>query len=102
MSTLTTGTDRGSPPYGNTLNKVSVASSFAAEAKPAIASADLVVVDGLHEPIGLVGRFDKGKMYIAELGLELGGCIWEIELGSGEKRPLVTKTGRLTGIALAS
>lgn len=55
------------------------------------------MVDRLHEPIGLVGDFDKGKMYVAELD----GCIWEIGLEKGgQKKKLLSEGGYFTGIAL--
>jgi myo-inositol-hexaphosphate 3-phosphohydrolase len=54
-------------------------------------------VSHLHEPIGLVGDFEKGKMYVAELD----GSIWEIglEKGGGKKK-LLNEGGYFTGIAL--
>jgi len=54
-------------------------------------------VDHLHEPIGLVGDWEKGVMYVAELD----GGIWEVELKEGGgKRKLLNEGGYFTGIAL--
>jgi myo-inositol-hexaphosphate 3-phosphohydrolase len=54
-------------------------------------------VDHLHEPIGLVGDWEMGIMYIAELD----GGIWEVELKEGGgKRKLLNEGGYFTGIAL--
>ena len=91
------GTDRGDPPFGNTLNKIPVSSPFDVNAEPGESSADQVIVDHLHEPIGLVGDWEKGVMYVAELD----GGIWEVELREGGgKRKLLNEGGYFTGIAL--
>jgi hypothetical protein len=91
------GTDRGDPPFGNTLNKISVSSRFDANSEPGKSSADQVIVNHLHEPIGLVGDWEKGVMYVAELD----GGIWEVELKEGGgKRKLLNEGGYFTGIAL--
>jgi myo-inositol-hexaphosphate 3-phosphohydrolase len=76
---------------------MSVSSPFDAEAEPGKVSADQVIVDHLHEPIGLVGDWEKGVMYVAELD----GGIWEVQLKEGGgKRILLNEGGYFTGIAL--
>jgi hypothetical protein len=74
-----------------------VSSPFDSIARPETASSNQIIADRLHEPIGLVGDWDKGMMYVAELD----GCIWEIglEKGSGKKEVL-REGGYFTGIAL--
>lgn len=76
---------------------MSVNTPFDHNAEPGESSAEQVIVNHLHEPIGLVGDFKKGKMYVAELD----GSIWEIglEKGAGKKK-LLNEGGYFTGIAL--
>lgn len=89
-------TDRGDPPYGNTLNKASVARPFSAEANSAGPSADLMLAERFHETIGLALDTEKRLAYVSDLL----GSIWAVDLDTGDKRALIRDRGNYSGITL--
>ena len=88
-------TDRGDPPYGNTVNR--------APMDPA--SAPLAGTDGmpeilvthLMEGIGIALDFDHERMFLTDLG----GSVYTASLNGANPTPLLFAQGNLTGIAYA-
>ena len=81
-------TDRGDPPRGNTVNRVSI------DAKP---KAPEIVLTHLMEGIGIALDVAGNRMFVTDFG----GSLYSAKLdGSGERNPLFAQ-GNLTGIAYA-
>ncbi|UZJ53723.1 hypothetical protein CBS101457_003043 [Exobasidium rhododendri] len=89
-------TDRGDPPFGNSLNKADVSSKHNTESEPRGPSADLTMSDHFHETIGLALDIEKGVAYVSDLL----GSIWSCDLKTGDKKAIVRDRGNYTGIAL--
>ena len=83
-------TDRGDPPRGNTVNRVSV------DAKPMQARPDIVVTH-LMEGIGIALDVGGDRMFLSDLG----GSIYSAKLDGSAKRALLQAQGNLTGVAYA-
>lgn len=81
-------TDRGDPPRGNTVNRVSLDADFK---KPDI------LLTHLMEGIGIALDFKGNRMFITDLA----GTIYSAKLDGTEKKPLLVAQGNLTGIAYA-
>ena len=81
-------TDRGDPPRGNTVNRVSI------DAKPQVAE---ILVSHLVEGIGIALDVPGDQMFVTDLA----GSIYSARLdGSGELNLLFAR-GNLTGVAYA-
>lgn len=91
-----TGTDRGDPPFGNSLNKADVSSAHSTESKPKGPSAELLVAERFHETIGLALDIEKNVAYVSDLL----GSIWLVDLRSGEKTALIRDKGNFSGLIL--
>jgi hypothetical protein len=91
-----TGTDRGDPPLGNSLNAASVSTPLDPKAAPKGPSADLTIATRFHETIGLALDHEKRLAYVSDLG----GSLWVVNLETKDKRALVRDRGNYTGIAL--
>ena len=80
-------TDRGAPPYGNSLNR--------ARLTPEGLLDPLVICVGFAEAIGLAVDVAANVAFVADLA----GQIWHIDLETG-KSEVIFKLGIITGIAL--
>jgi hypothetical protein len=81
-------TDRGDPPRGNTVNRISI------EVKP---SGPEIVLTHLMEGIGIALDVPGDRMFMTDLA----GSIYSARLDGSEKRILAQGQGNLTGIAYA-
>jgi len=84
-------TDRGNPPRGNTVNRVSIDATFRQ-----CVEAETVVTD-LMEGIGIALDVQHDRMFVTDFG----GSIYSARLNGSEKRMLLFAQGNLTGIAYA-
>ncbi|CAG8929650.1 unnamed protein product [Penicillium salamii] len=85
-------TDRGELPFGNSLNKISVA-SLSSFSKPT--SQYHIVCRNFHDPIGLVLDTSRSSMYVTDLG----GTLYQCDLITGDKTVLfVDENCAFTGI----
>ncbi|WP_266180365.1 hypothetical protein [Dyella humicola] len=80
-------TDRGAPPYGNSLNRATLSPHGLIEPQ--------VICTGFAEAIGLAVDATAHVAYVADLA----GQIWCVDLGTGRSE-VMFKRGRITGIAL--
>ncbi|KAJ7730970.1 hypothetical protein DFH07DRAFT_755920 [Mycena maculata] len=87
-------TDRGEPPFGNSLNRADVSEPLRPTSPPRGPSRDLVIAEHFHEPIGLTIDHVKGKVYVADLF----GSVWVTELDGTHKTALLSNSGNFTGI----
>lgn len=89
-------TDRGAEPRGNTVSRVDL-NVFAGQGiegvKPDAVSEE-ILVEHLHEAIGLALDLDGGKMYFTDLG----GSVYQAALDGSGKREVAKGVGDLTGI----
>ncbi|KAK8087498.1 hypothetical protein PG994_002472 [Apiospora phragmitis] len=88
-------TDRGDPPRGNTLNRISLGELAAATAEKPVKSD--ILARRLHEAIGLSVDHKNTKAYVTDLA----GGVYSIDLETKEKTVLFPELGDLTGVALA-
>jgi sugar lactone lactonase YvrE len=79
-------TDRGDPPRGNTVSRVSLDADFK---KPEI------LLTHLMEGIGIALDLKGNRMFVTDLA----GNIFSAKLDGTEKKPLLVAQGNLTGIA---
>jgi Low-density lipoprotein receptor repeat class B len=84
-------TDRGDPPRGNTVNRVSIDAEFSKHPTPDI------LLTHLMEGIGIALDFKGNRMFLTDLA----GTIYSAKLDGTEKKPLLVAQGNLTGIAYA-
>jgi DNA-binding beta-propeller fold protein YncE len=84
-------TDRGNPPRGNTVNRVSI------DAKPKQNLEPEIVLSDLMEGIGIALDVPGDRMFVTDFG----GSIYSATLNGSEKRMLLYAQGNLTGIAYA-
>jgi hypothetical protein len=83
-------TDRGDPPRGNTVNRISI------DAKPRQAAPEIVITH-LMEGIGIALDVPHDRMFVTDLA----GSVYSARLDGSEERPLLAAQGNLTGIAIA-
>src|SRR6266849_2547851 len=81
-------TDRGDPPSGNTVNRVSI------DAKP---QAPEIVLTHLMEGIGIALDVAGDRMFVTDLG----GSIYASQLDGSEHRNILFAQGNLSGVAYA-
>jgi hypothetical protein len=84
-------TDRGDPPYGNTVNRASM------EATPGDGTKPEILFSHLMEGIGLALDLKGGRMFITDFG----GSVYSASLDGSNKKTLLVAEGNLTGIAYA-
>lgn len=89
-------TDRGDPPFGNTLNRADVSTALDASRTPQHGEAKLVIAERFHEAIGLTLDAENKKIYVADLL----GTIWRTDFDGKNKVAIVRDEGNFTGIAL--
>ncbi|KAF7295212.1 3-hydroxyacyl-CoA dehydrogenase [Mycena indigotica] len=87
-------TDRGDPPFGNSLNRADVSAPFDQSRPPRGPSADLVIAERFHETIGLTIDDIGKKVYISDLL----GSLWVTELDGSNKTAILTDAGNFSGI----
>lgn len=85
-------TDRGDPPFGNTVNVASV-TELTADGR----LQRQILVRKLHEGIGLAVDKTHGKLYFGDLG----GEVYSAGIEGGEKTVLHAGMGEVTGVTLA-
>src|SRR5206468_6810785 len=83
-------TDRGDPPRGNTVNRVSI------DAGPGQATPEILVTH-LMEGIGIALDLKGGRMFLTDLA----GDIYTARLDGSGKKLLLAVQGNITGIAYA-
>ena len=83
-------TDRGDPPRGNTVNRVSI------DARPGQATPEILVTH-LMEGIGIALDLKGGQMFLTDLA----GDIYTARLDGSGKKLLLAIQGNITGIAYA-
>ena len=84
-------TDRGDPPYGNTVNRTSVDVDFTTHPR-----AD-VLLTHLMEAIGIALDLKGNRMFLTDLA----GTVYTARLDGSEKKAVLFAQGNLTGIAYA-
>jgi DNA-binding beta-propeller fold protein YncE len=82
-------TDRGDPPYGNTVNRAQLETIGFNEPE--------IVMTHLMEGIGIALDATHSRMFVTDLG----GNIWAAALDGSGNRPIRAVQGNLTGIAYA-
>ncbi|KAJ6597520.1 3-hydroxyacyl-CoA dehydrogenase-like protein [Mycena vulgaris] len=87
-------TDRGDPPFGNSLNRANVSGALSATKKPRGASRELIIAERFHETIGLAIDPLGKKVYVADLL----GSLWVTELDGTHKKAILRDAGNFTGI----
>ncbi|KAJ7091303.1 3-hydroxyacyl-CoA dehydrogenase-like protein [Mycena crocata] len=87
-------TDRGDPPFGNSLNRADVSAPLNPTAQPRGASATLVIAERFHETIGLTIDPLGLKIYVADLL----GSLWVTNLDGSHKAAILRDAGNFTGI----
>ncbi|KAJ7686000.1 hypothetical protein B0H17DRAFT_1072812 [Mycena rosella] len=87
-------TDRGDPPFGNSLNRADVSGTLSTTAKPRGPSRALVIAERFHETIGLTIDPAGKKIYVADLL----GSLWVTELDGTQKTAILRDAGNFTGI----
>ncbi len=80
-------TDRGDPPYGNTVNRAQLDTIGVGEPE--------IVMTHLMEGIGIALDPDNNRMFVTDLG----GNVWAAGLDGSGSRPVRAVQGNLTGIA---
>jgi DNA-binding beta-propeller fold protein YncE len=80
-------TDRGDPPFGNTINRIDVRNHTSPKKE--------ILVRKIHEAIGLALDLRHGKMYFSDLL----GSLYSAKLDGSEQRILCPDEGDLTGVA---
>lgn len=83
-------TDRGDPPRGNTVNRISI------DAKPRQEAPEILITH-LMEGIGIALDVPGDRMFVTDLA----GSVYSARLDGSEERPLLAAQGNLTGIAFA-
>jgi len=84
-------TDRGDPPSGNTVTRVSIDGRFGERLPPT------VVLDHLMEGIGICLDPPHGRMFVTDLA----GSVYSAATDGSQMRMLAQPQGNLTGIAYA-
>ncbi|KAF7318710.1 3-hydroxy-acyl-CoA dehydrogenase [Mycena chlorophos] len=87
-------TDRGDPPFGNSLNRADVGFPFDPSRPPRGPSRDLVVAERFHETIGLAIDAVGGKVYVSDLL----GSLWVCDLDGRNKTAILRDAGNFSGI----
>jgi DNA-binding beta-propeller fold protein YncE len=86
-------TDRGDPPRGNTVSRAPMDPPKGAD--PRNRQDQEILVNGLHEGIGIALDLKGGRMFVTDLG----GSVYSSKLDGSDKKVLLTGQGALTGIA---
>ncbi|GLS34376.1 hypothetical protein SAMN04488498_12725 [Mesorhizobium albiziae] len=84
-------TDRGNPPFGNTVNRAPIDAPAGSGRLPEVVLTDLM------EGIGIALDVAGNRMFVTDLG----GSVYCAKLDGSEKRTLLYAQGNLSGIAYA-
>ncbi|KAJ7443241.1 hypothetical protein B0H11DRAFT_1826355 [Mycena galericulata] len=87
-------TDRGDPPFGNSLNRADVSAPLSPQSSPRGPSSALVIAERFHETIGLTVDPVGKKIYVADLL----GSLWVTNLDGSHKAAILRDAGNFTGI----
>jgi hypothetical protein len=87
-------TDRGDPPFGNSLNRADVSAPLDAARQPRTPGPELVIAERFHEAIGLALDPAGGHIYVSDLL----GSIWRTDYDGRNRRAIVQDEGNFTGI----
>ncbi|KAF7333583.1 3-hydroxyacyl-CoA dehydrogenase [Mycena sanguinolenta] len=87
-------TDRGDPPFGNTLNRADVSAPLSMLSVPGGPSSALVIAERFHETIGLTVDPLGKKIYVSDLL----GSLWVTNLDGSGKKAILRDAGNFTGI----
>ena len=92
-------TDRGNPPFGNTLNSVDVSSDLNPSATPRQPSQDTILAWKFQEAIGVSLNIPGESAFVSDMG----GSVYTVGLksdldGKHEKNVLIDGLGWLTGL----
>ncbi|KAF7350662.1 3-hydroxyacyl-CoA dehydrogenase [Mycena sanguinolenta] len=87
-------TDRGDPPFGNTLNRADVSAPLSTKSFPRGPSSALVIAERFHEAIGLTVDPVGKKIYVSDLL----GSLWVTNLDGSGKKAILRDAGNFTGI----
>ena len=82
--------DRGDPPFGNSISSIKLGPNGAVEKK--------ILIRKLHEAIGLALDRKQRKMYFTDLN----GSVYAAGMDGTEERMIFCEIGDLTGIACVS
>jgi hypothetical protein len=85
-------TDRGDPPYGNTVNRALIDRDLKKKRKP-----PEILLTHLMEGIGIALDLKEERMFLTDLG----GSVYSAKLNGSDKKTLLYSQGNLTGIAYA-
>jgi hypothetical protein len=104
-------TDRGDPPFGNSLNRADVTASLSTTRKARGPSKEVVIAERFHETIGLtidpVGKkvsisilssVERGLTLVKIYVSDLLGSLWVTELDGTRKKAIIRDAGNFTGI----
>ncbi len=81
-------TDRGDPPRGNTVNRVSIDAEVLSPE---------IVIKHLMEGIGIALDLWRGRMFVTDFA----GSLYSAHLDGSEERTILSAQGNLTGVAYA-
>lgn len=84
-------TDRGNPPFGNTVNRAAIDSPTGSAGAPEVVLTDLM------EGIGIALDVAGDRMFVTDLG----GSVYSAKLDGSARRMLLYAQGNLSGIAYA-
>ncbi|KAJ6496440.1 hypothetical protein C8R45DRAFT_1072595 [Mycena sanguinolenta] len=87
-------TDRGDPPFGNSLNRADVSAALSPKSIPRGPSSALVIAERFHETIGLAVDPIGKKIYVSDLL----GSLWVTNLDGSHKTAILRDAGNFTGI----
>ncbi|KAJ7738226.1 hypothetical protein DFH07DRAFT_892679 [Mycena maculata] len=87
-------TDRGDPPFGNSLNRADVSAPLSPSTPPSGPRSDLVIAERFHETIGLSIDPANQKIYVSDLL----GSLWVTNLDGTHKTAILRDAGNFTGI----
>lgn len=90
-------TDRGDPPFGNSLNSADVSAPLDASNEPKEISRENIVAERFHEAIGLALDRENKIAYVSDLL----GSLWSVGFNGEGRTQLLADDGNFTGIALA-
>ena len=82
--------DRGDPPYGNTINRAYIGDGAKTPERK-------IIVRKMHEAIGLTLDQSSGCMYMTDLA----GAVYRVNLDGSDERTILPNVGDLTGITFA-
>jgi hypothetical protein len=91
--------DRGAPPVGNSINKVSLENLKAVQGDAgSVPGKDYeLLAENFHETIGITVDKKTNHIYTADLG----GTVYQLDLNGDHKKIVYDKDGAISGMTLA-